>query len=67
MYSDGKLGAVEDALVRGVLDTFQFESDYARNQYLDASNRPRERRGADSGLGAGLCRESCPELCLAGA
>jgi len=27
MYSDGKLGAVEGPLVRGVLDTFQFESE----------------------------------------
>ena len=37
MYSDGKLGAKEDAWVQSILDTFQFESDYARNQYLDAS------------------------------
>jgi len=37
MYSDGKLGSTEDALVRSILDAFQFGSDYARNQYLDAS------------------------------
>ncbi len=37
MYSDDNLTVAEDAVVQSLLDTFQFDSDYSRNRYLDAS------------------------------
>jgi len=37
MYSDDNLTMAEDALVQTLLDTFEFDSDYSRNRYLDAS------------------------------
>src|SRR2546426_4414219 len=37
MYSDDNLTMAEDAVVQSLLDTFQFDSDYSRNRYLDAS------------------------------
>ena len=37
MYVDQNLSSAEDARVQHVLDTFQFTSDYERQQFLDAS------------------------------
>jgi len=37
MYSDDNLTVAEDALVQSLLDAFEFDSDYSRHRYLDAS------------------------------
>jgi hypothetical protein len=36
MYADGKLGSIEDERIDAVLDTIEFSSDSARQQFLDA-------------------------------
>lgn len=48
MYSDNKLTLAEDASVQSVLDSFQCESDYERNKYLDAATaRVRDKAGTE--------------------
>ena len=37
MYQDRHLASAEDARIKLLLDTFTFSSDYARQQFLDAS------------------------------
>jgi hypothetical protein len=37
MYADGKLGSTEDERIEAVLDTIEFSSDSARQQFVDAS------------------------------
>src|SRR3954468_13977047 len=37
MYADGHLSSAEDERINKVLKSFDFESDYARKQFADAS------------------------------
>jgi hypothetical protein len=37
MYADGNLGPTEDERIEAVLDTIEFSSDSARQQFVDAS------------------------------
>jgi hypothetical protein len=37
MYADGRLGSTEDQRIEAVLDTMEFSSDFARQQFVDAS------------------------------
>ena len=37
MYQDGHIAAAEDERVKSLLDSFDLPSDYARQQFIDAS------------------------------
>jgi uncharacterized tellurite resistance protein B-like protein len=37
MYADRNLASAEDERIKKILETFQFKSDYDRQQYLDAA------------------------------
>jgi Tellurite resistance protein TerB len=47
MYADGKLDSPEDKRIEAVLDTMEFSSDSARQQFVDASfARARKHEGS---------------------
>lgn len=53
MYADHNLTSTEDARVEQVLDTFQFSSDYERNQFSDAAyTRARNQSGSPEAIRA---------------